>query len=187
MESWFSLQLWNFSPRWNLQLLIYGPGTVVPSTLKVLTPGLEYSIQVALSTQSPTGKVTITTAKKFCSDAAGNLYQRTSNSSVVIRFSKCNHCLFLFSILDSKVNTKSSFQTLVTYFCYLDIQCGAHYSRSQCYFDKNREINPCSMQDTIWYMGCIVFTWVLKLLSKRQSEPKWWSRSAMLASSLRAQ
>lgn len=85
IELWFvffSKFLWG---GW--QLLVYGSGTVLPSTLEVLkNPGLVYSLQVGLSTLTPTGRVAIVTRKQFCTDVAGNLYQRNSNSSVVVHY-----------------------------------------------------------------------------------------------------
>ena len=90
MELWFVFS--NFFFWSGCQLLVYGSGTVLPSTLEVLkNPGLAYSLQVGLSTLTPTGRVTIVTRKQFCTDKAGNLYQRNSNSSVVVHYGTHEH------------------------------------------------------------------------------------------------
>jgi hypothetical protein len=68
------------------QLLVHGPGVVVPSTFEEIEHGLIYSVVVMLSTQVPSGKVTVVMARRPCADAAGNLFERTANSSFVIRF-----------------------------------------------------------------------------------------------------
>ncbi|KAJ7525686.1 hypothetical protein O6H91_17G061800 [Diphasiastrum complanatum] len=65
-----------------------GPGTVVPSTLEVIQPGMEYSVMVKLSESFPSGRVVLVLAKEFCTDAAGNRFQRNENSSFVIHFDR---------------------------------------------------------------------------------------------------
>lgn len=45
-----------------------------------------YSVEVALSTDSSSGKVNAIIAPRACADAAGNLLQRSNLSSSVIRF-----------------------------------------------------------------------------------------------------
>ncbi|CAK9863574.1 unnamed protein product [Sphagnum jensenii] len=69
-------------------LLVHGPGVVVPSTFEEIEHGLIYSVVVMLSTQVPSGKVTVVMARRPCADAAGNLFERTANSSFVIRFDR---------------------------------------------------------------------------------------------------
>lgn len=59
---------------------------MIPSTLKELEKGLRYSLDVALSTDVPTGKAKAVIARSSCVDVAGNPLQRTDRSSSVIRF-----------------------------------------------------------------------------------------------------
>ncbi len=81
----FFLTDWLFLCFWK-QLLVYGAGVVVPSTFQEIEHGLVYSAIVMLSTQVPSGKATIVIAKRACADIAGNLFERSANSSFVIRF-----------------------------------------------------------------------------------------------------
>lgn len=75
-----------------------GPAAVIPSTFVTLSPGLSYSVQVGLSTLVPEGKVTVTTARQIlCSDVAGNRYERSANSSKVVRFSRVQPTLNLWT------------------------------------------------------------------------------------------
>nr|GMC60342.1 uncharacterized protein LOC109177202 isoform X2 [Ipomoea batatas] len=67
-------------------LFVYGSGQVLPSTLRVIQPNLTYSVVVSLPTSSQFGKVTIVTDKSFCTDAAGNKFTRTENSSLVVHY-----------------------------------------------------------------------------------------------------
>lgn len=73
------------------QLLVYGAGVVIPSTLKETERGLRYSVVVGLSTQVLSGRVTAVLAKRTCADAAGNFFQRTETSRFVIRFGNFVH------------------------------------------------------------------------------------------------
>ena len=71
-----------------IQLIVRGPALAYPSTLVIISPGIAYSLQVGLSTLESTGKVTLTTPRdRICADAAGNNYQRSPNSTIVVRFS----------------------------------------------------------------------------------------------------
>jgi len=95
-----------------LQLVVRGPAVVIPSTLVTLSPGLAYSLQVALSTQVITGKVTLTTVRHICTDAAGNLYQRSNDSTKVVRFSRVQPTLNLWTPLQNwQVETGDLFWT----------------------------------------------------------------------------
>nr|GMC75689.1 uncharacterized protein LOC109177202 isoform X2 [Ipomoea batatas] len=69
-------------------LFVYGSGQVLPSTLRVIQPNLTYSVVVSLPTSSQFGKVTIVTDKSFCTDAAGNKFTRTENSSLVVHYDR---------------------------------------------------------------------------------------------------
>ncbi|XP_031105543.1 uncharacterized protein LOC116010330 isoform X1 [Ipomoea triloba] len=71
-------------------LFVYGSGQVLPSTLRVIQPNLTYSVVVSLPTSSQFGKVTIVTDKSFCTDAAGNKFTRTENSSLVVHYDRRN-------------------------------------------------------------------------------------------------
>lgn len=68
-----------------LQLLVYGPGQVIPSSLNILEPNLKYSLVVGLSSSVQYGRVILVMDKNFCSDAAGNRFLRTENSSLYVR------------------------------------------------------------------------------------------------------
>jgi len=59
---------------------------VIPSSLKEIEKGRMYSVVVALSTDSLSGKINAVIARSACADAAGNRLQRTNQSSSVIRF-----------------------------------------------------------------------------------------------------
>jgi hypothetical protein len=70
----------------HLKLIVFGDGAVIPTTYKQIIPGIVYSLQVGLSTQTPSGGVRISMRRGFCIDAARNLFQRTANSSVLVHF-----------------------------------------------------------------------------------------------------
>ncbi|EPS71402.1 hypothetical protein M569_03352 [Genlisea aurea] len=69
-------------------LLIHGAGEVVPSTLIVLDPNMKYSIVVAISDRVQYGRLILVMDKHFCTDAAGNEFTRTVNSSLSIHFDR---------------------------------------------------------------------------------------------------
>ncbi|KAF8399728.1 hypothetical protein HHK36_015599 [Tetracentron sinense] len=69
-------------------LLVYGAGQVVPSTLKVLQPNLKFSLLVSLSSSAQYGRVILVMDKSFCTDKAGNKFTRTTNSSFVVHFDR---------------------------------------------------------------------------------------------------
>ncbi|KAF5476777.1 hypothetical protein F2P56_003478 [Juglans regia] len=69
-------------------LLVYGAGQVIPSSLIILQPNLKYSVVVGLSSAIQYGRVTLVMDKKFCTDSAGNKFTRTENSSVYVRFDR---------------------------------------------------------------------------------------------------
>ncbi|KAG0614713.1 hypothetical protein M758_6G198100 [Ceratodon purpureus] len=86
-------------------LIVRGPALAYPSTLVIISPGIAYSLQVGLSTLESTGKVTLTTPRdRICADAAGNNYQRSPNSTIVVRFSRIQPTLNLWTpITNSQV------------------------------------------------------------------------------------
>jgi hypothetical protein len=69
-----------------LQLIVYGSGTVDPSTLKVLSPGLRYSVAVTISPDAQYGRLILVMGRGFCTDAAGHPFTRTPNSTFTLRF-----------------------------------------------------------------------------------------------------
>lgn len=71
-------------------LLVYGPGHVMPSTLKVLRPDLEFSLMVAISADVQYGRLVLVMDKNFCTDAGGNRFTRTTNSSFLLHFDRRN-------------------------------------------------------------------------------------------------
>ncbi|KAG6523796.1 hypothetical protein ZIOFF_013683 [Zingiber officinale] len=69
-------------------LLSYGAGRIVPSTLKVLLPNREFSIMVDISAEVQFGRLLLVMDKGFCKDDAGNIFKRTSNSSFIVHFDR---------------------------------------------------------------------------------------------------
>lgn len=69
-----------------LQLIVYGSGSVDPSTLKVLSPGLRYSVAVTISPDAQYGRLVLVMGRGFCTDAAGHPFTRTPNSTFTLRF-----------------------------------------------------------------------------------------------------
>ena len=74
------------SPARSLQLIVYGPGRVEPSTLRELRPGLLYSVAVAISPAAQYGRIILLMGRGFCTDAAGHPFTRTANSTFTLRF-----------------------------------------------------------------------------------------------------
>ncbi|ONK69727.1 uncharacterized protein A4U43_C05F26090 [Asparagus officinalis] len=71
-------------------LLVYGAGHVIPSALKILQPDLQFSLVVAISTAVQYGRLVLVMDKNFCTDAAGNKFTRTSNSSFLLHIDRRN-------------------------------------------------------------------------------------------------
>nr|XP_015882542.1 uncharacterized protein LOC107418369 isoform X2 [Ziziphus jujuba var. spinosa]XP_048322986.1 uncharacterized protein LOC107418369 isoform X2 [Ziziphus jujuba var. spinosa]XP_048322987.1 uncharacterized protein LOC107418369 isoform X2 [Ziziphus jujuba var. spinosa]XP_048322988.1 uncharacterized protein LOC107418369 isoform X2 [Ziziphus jujuba var. spinosa] len=69
-------------------LLVYGAGQVIPSSLNVLQQNLKYSLLVSLSANVQFGRVILVMDKNFCTDNAGNRFTRTSNSSFIVHFDR---------------------------------------------------------------------------------------------------
>ncbi|KAK6123517.1 hypothetical protein DH2020_042738 [Rehmannia glutinosa] len=69
-------------------LLVYGPGEVMPSTLGVIQPNLKYSLIVRVSERVRYGRLILVMDKNFCTDSAGNGFTRTENSSLFIHFDR---------------------------------------------------------------------------------------------------
>ncbi|KAK6924828.1 Bacterial Ig-like domain 12 [Dillenia turbinata] len=69
-------------------LLVYGEGKVMPSTLTVLQPNLTFSILVELSSNVEYGRVILVMDKNFCTDNAGNVFTRTPNSFFTVHFDR---------------------------------------------------------------------------------------------------
>ncbi|KAM7272613.1 hypothetical protein ACFE04_027276 [Oxalis oulophora] len=69
-------------------LLVYGDGQLIPSSLVVLQPNLKYSILIGLSSTVQYGRAILVMDKNFCTDSAGNNFSRTSNSTFFIRFDR---------------------------------------------------------------------------------------------------
>ncbi|KAF5933104.1 hypothetical protein HYC85_029275 [Camellia sinensis] len=65
----------------SFQLLVYGAGQVVPTTLNILEPNLKFSLIVSLSSSVEYGRVILVMDKNFCTDNAGNKFTRTENSN----------------------------------------------------------------------------------------------------------
>ncbi|XP_058195645.1 uncharacterized protein LOC131311985 isoform X1 [Rhododendron vialii] len=69
-------------------LLVYGSAQVVPTTLKILQPNLEFSLTVNLSSSVQRGRVILVMDKDFCTDSAGNKFRRSSNSSFLLHIDR---------------------------------------------------------------------------------------------------
>ncbi|THU60302.1 hypothetical protein C4D60_Mb07t11200 [Musa balbisiana] len=67
-------------------LLVYGAGHVLPSTLKVLLPDRVFTLMVGISADVQFGRLVLVMDKGFCMDSAGNSFKRTSNSSFILHF-----------------------------------------------------------------------------------------------------
>ncbi|KAK2993223.1 hypothetical protein RJ640_005191, partial [Escallonia rubra] len=62
-------------------LLVYGSGQVLPSTLNILQPNLKYTLTVHVSSSALYGRLVLVMDKNFCTDAAGNKFIRTEKSN----------------------------------------------------------------------------------------------------------
>ncbi|KAL6281096.1 hypothetical protein ACE6H2_017977 [Prunus campanulata] len=71
-------------------LLVYGAGQVIPSSLSILQPNLTYSLVVGLSSSVQYGRVVLVMDKNFCTDIAGNRFVRTENSRFYVRIDRRN-------------------------------------------------------------------------------------------------
>ncbi|XP_043704153.1 uncharacterized protein LOC122654230 isoform X3 [Telopea speciosissima] len=69
-------------------LLVYGAGQVIPSTLKILHPDLIFSLVVGLSSNVHYGRIIVVMDKNFCTDSAGNPFMRSANSSFFVHFDR---------------------------------------------------------------------------------------------------
>ncbi|XP_075663386.1 uncharacterized protein LOC142632960 [Castanea sativa] len=69
-------------------LLVYGDGNVIPTSLKILQPNLQYSVLVNLSSTAQSGRVILVMDKNFCTDSAGNKFERNKNSNFTLRFDR---------------------------------------------------------------------------------------------------
>ncbi|XP_024531459.1 uncharacterized protein LOC9663159 [Selaginella moellendorffii] len=72
----------------NCPVATHGPGSIVPSSLRVIRPNLEYNLVLNLSAATQSGRVIVALGKEFCSDLAGNKFRRGDNSSVIVRFDR---------------------------------------------------------------------------------------------------
>ncbi|XP_030938241.1 uncharacterized protein LOC115963396 [Quercus lobata] len=71
-----------------LLLLVYGAGQVIPTSLKMLQPNLQYSVLVGLSSTAQSGRVILVMDKNFCTDSAGNKFERNKNSNFTLHFDR---------------------------------------------------------------------------------------------------
>ncbi|URD81961.1 transposon protein [Musa troglodytarum] len=69
-------------------LLVYGAGQVLPSTLRVLLPGLKFSFMVGISADVQFGRLVLAMDKVFCTDNAGNMFKQSSDSSFILHFDR---------------------------------------------------------------------------------------------------
>ncbi|CAA6673081.1 unnamed protein product [Spirodela intermedia] len=71
-------------------LLVYGSGQVLPSSLKVLQLDLKYSLIVNIPPDVEYGRLVVVMDKNFCRDKSGNLFRRTAKSSIRLHFDRRN-------------------------------------------------------------------------------------------------
>nr|POE64132.1 hypothetical protein CFP56_08503 [Quercus suber] len=71
-------------------LLVHGAGKVIPNSLKILQPNLQYSVLVDLSSTAQYGRVILVMDKNFCTDSAGNKFERNKNSNFTLHFDRRN-------------------------------------------------------------------------------------------------
>ncbi|KAJ7956220.1 Guanine nucleotide-binding protein, beta subunit [Quillaja saponaria] len=69
-------------------LLVYGAGEVIPSSLSILQTNLVYSLVVSLSSTLQYGRAILVMDKNFCTDSAGNRFMRTANSTFFVHFDR---------------------------------------------------------------------------------------------------
>ncbi|XVE54977.1 hypothetical protein DITRI_Ditri03aG0124600 [Diplodiscus trichospermus] len=69
-------------------LLVYGAGQVVPSSLVILEPSLKYSLFVEISSSIQYGRLVLVMDRNFCTDVAGNTFTRSANSSFFVHFDR---------------------------------------------------------------------------------------------------
>ncbi|KAK7823279.1 hypothetical protein CFP56_035686, partial [Quercus suber] len=69
-------------------LLVYGVSQVIPTSLKMLQPNLQYSVLVGLPSTAQSGRVILVMDKNFCTDRAGNKFERNKNSSFTLHFDR---------------------------------------------------------------------------------------------------
>ncbi|MBA0690101.1 hypothetical protein Goari_007797, partial [Gossypium aridum] len=71
-------------------LLVYGAGQVVPSSLTVVEPNLKYLLLVSISSASRYGRLVLVMDRNFCTDATGNPFARSQNSSFYVHYDQRN-------------------------------------------------------------------------------------------------
>ncbi|KAK1270816.1 hypothetical protein QJS04_geneDACA012623 [Acorus gramineus] len=69
-------------------VLITGPGTIDVSMLQIIEPGIKYRLSLIPSADAIYGRIVIRLADKFCTDDAGNLFRRTTDSVLTLHFDK---------------------------------------------------------------------------------------------------
>ncbi|XP_044485980.1 uncharacterized protein LOC123211359 isoform X2 [Mangifera indica] len=109
-------------------LLVYGAGQVVPSSLVTLQPALKYSLIVSLSPMVQYGRVILVMGKNFCTDSAGNKFTRTANSIFYVHFDRRSVFVNLRSRVPEKllqldsetrtVQTTNNYDNLKVYFYF---------------------------------------------------------------------
>ncbi|XP_062173784.1 uncharacterized protein LOC133879273 [Alnus glutinosa] len=72
----------------NCDVIIKGPAHVRASSLRVMEPGIKYSLDIILSLRSMYGRAVITVAENICTDQAGNHFTRTNGSTIIIHFDR---------------------------------------------------------------------------------------------------
>ncbi|RRT85447.1 hypothetical protein B296_00001262, partial [Ensete ventricosum] len=84
-------------------LLVYGAGRVLPSTLRVLLPGLKFSFMVGVSADVQFGRLVLAMDKVFCTDNAGNMFKQSSDSSFILHFDRRSVFMNLTSHIPEKI------------------------------------------------------------------------------------
>ncbi|CAD6332593.1 unnamed protein product [Miscanthus lutarioriparius] len=84
-------------------LIVYGSGSVDPSTLQVLSPGLRYSVAVAISPDAQYGRLILVMGRGFCTDAAGHPFTRTPNSTFTLHFDRRSDSMNITATVPEKM------------------------------------------------------------------------------------
>jgi hypothetical protein len=97
-----------------LQLIVYGAGQVIPSSLTVLEPNLKYTLLVGLYPNVFYGRVVLVMDKNFCTDAAGNRFTRAANSSFFVHLGEfcCSFLKFFFGTIMCSIFLSKLFSAL---------------------------------------------------------------------------
>ncbi|KAM6549579.1 hypothetical protein CsatB_021255 [Cannabis sativa] len=70
------------------QVILKGPASINPKSLRIIKPAIHYKLDIVFSTTSLLGRVVVRMAENICTDHAGNSFTRTNGSSITIHFDR---------------------------------------------------------------------------------------------------